>query len=142
MINYTLHYFLTKCDGYYYKVYKRDSKCYEFFKCYIDFITNCECYFKMKRFLQNVSVHGLITNISLINVMVNILLRKIHSRDLNKAISLVKTSITLKVTSISANKIASLKFQRKTRQSSFRISLLVRVIQNDNTQKLYFAKEN
>ena len=74
--------------------------------------------------LQHVSVHGLITNISLINVMVNILLRKIHSRDLNKAISLAKTSITLKVTSISANKIASLKFPRKTRQSSFRISLL------------------
>ena len=68
----------------------------------------------MQRFLQNVSVHGLITNISLINFMVNILLRKIHSRDLNKAISLAKTSITLKVTSISANKIASLKFPQKT----------------------------
>ena len=124
MLNYTLHYFFTKCDGYYYNVYKCDDKCYEYFKCYIDFITKCECYFKMQRFLQNVSVHGLITNISLINFMVNILLRKIHSRDLNKAISLAKTSITLKVTSISANKIASLKFPRKTRQSSFRISLL------------------
>ena len=104
------------------------TKCSSFIrKCWIDFITKCECYFKMQRLLQNVSVHRLIANISLINVMVNILLRKIYGWNLNEVISLAKTSIILKVTSISANKNASLKVPRSIflkRQSSFRISLL------------------
>ena len=67
----------------------------------------------MQGLLQNESVHGLIVNFPLINVMVNILLRKISGGNLNEAISLAKTNITLKVMSISANEVTSSTFPQK-----------------------------
>ena len=85
-------FFITKCDS---------------------FITKYCAYFKMQSLLQNESVHGLIVNFPLINVMVNILLRKISGGNLNEAIFLAKTNITLKVMSISANEVTSSTFPQK-----------------------------